>query len=167
MAIYYLDTSAIVKRYRVEKGTSTIDELFDHPSPQDRFYTSFLAVLELTSSVRRLVKAGQLTERIAGDIFSRFRQDIYESFRICPLDDETASHAISMIEKFGLRSADAIHMATAIFLFSAVSGSAQVMVTSDQELLQAAKASNYQVLDPQDDNSIVVLRELRANSRIS
>ncbi len=149
MTIYYFDTSAIVKRYRVEKGTPVVDEIINEPLPEEKFYISFLAILEVTSSITRLERNGQLTNNITGEILSRFRRDILDHFRIWPLDDEITNNAVSMVENFGLRAADAIHMATASYIFSATPGSSHIMVSSDRELLQAAKAFNFIAIDPQ------------------
>ena len=162
MVVFYFDTSAIIKRYRIEKGTAIVDEILGNPFSQDIFYTSFLTILEVTSSITRLKRSSQLTDYLAREIFSRFRQDIHEHFRILPLDNETATNAISLVEQYGLRSADAIHMATAIYIFCAIAGSAHAMVSSDRELVQAAKSSNIVVLNPEIEDSLNMLRKLRA-----
>jgi len=52
MAIFYVDTSAIVKRYRREKGTEVIDELLEDPPLADRFYISFLKFMQRFSVTR-------------------------------------------------------------------------------------------------------------------
>jgi uncharacterized protein len=165
MAVYYFDTSALVKRYRAEKGTAIIDEILGDPLLQDRFFTSFLTILEVTSSITRLVRAAQLTEKISIEIFSRFRQDIHDYVRILPLDNDIAGQAVSVVERFGLRSADAIHMATAIYLFATFPIQERVMVSSDQELLQAAKTSNNMIaLNPESEGATDILRKLRTET---
>jgi predicted nucleic acid-binding protein len=161
MTAFYFDTSAIVKRYRIEKGTLAVDEIFNNYQSDDKFYTSFLAILEVTSSITRLARNGQISNYIAREILSRFKQDIHNSFQIFPLDDETASSAVFMVEQFGLRSADAIHMATAVLIFSVMPGSSFFMVSSDRELLEAAISCHITPLDPQNDTSIVLIQKSR------
>ena len=52
MTVFYLDTSAIVKRYRTEKGTEFIDRLFKEiETSEHRLATSFLSVLEFVSAL--------------------------------------------------------------------------------------------------------------------
>ena len=70
MAHFYLDTSAVVKRYRTEPGTDILSELLAQPIPDDRFYISFLLVLELTSGILRLAKGGQVRQSTANDIIA-------------------------------------------------------------------------------------------------
>jgi hypothetical protein len=43
MPLFYLDTSALVKRYRTEQGTEVVEQLLTNFSPEDRFFTSFLS----------------------------------------------------------------------------------------------------------------------------
>ena len=46
MPVYYLDTSAIVKRYLEEQGTEVMDRLLDDTGPHNSFYTSWLSILD-------------------------------------------------------------------------------------------------------------------------
>lgn len=104
MAIFYVDTSAIVKRYRREKGTEVIDELLEDPPLADRFYISFLSILELTSAIRRLSEAKNLNKGAAQEILARFHTDVQERFRVWPLDNEIVALAVSLVKEHSLRS---------------------------------------------------------------
>ena len=53
MPLFYLDTSALVKRYRTERGTEVVEQLLANFPPEDRFFTSFLSIIELTSAILR------------------------------------------------------------------------------------------------------------------
>lgn len=96
MPVYYLDTSAIVKRYRNEPGTEAIDRLFDSPQPDPQFYISFITILELTSSILRLVKGGQLGENVADDMLARFSWDIPGTFGVLPLTDKPLTGTVAV-----------------------------------------------------------------------
>ncbi len=163
MALFYVDTSAIIKRYQREKGTGVVDQLIDNPVGEDRFYTSFLSVLELTSGIMRLTKGGQLQEHNANELIARFREDLRQRFRVWPLDNDITSKAVSIVEQHKLRSADAIHMATALAIFSLISGHDSVLVSSDHEMLEAAEASQLATIDPQEANSLDKLFQLRVD----
>jgi len=86
MPVFYLDTSALVKRYRTELGTEVVEELLGNPRPQDRFFVSFLSIIELTSGVLRLARGGQLREDIAQEILARFRHDVRDLLRVWPYE---------------------------------------------------------------------------------
>lgn len=165
MPVFYLDTSAIVKRYRLEEGTRVMDYLLEDPPGEDRFYTSFLSVLELTSGILRLAKGGKLTEDIAAQILSRFRRDMREQFRVWPLDSGIVSAAIPVVAQHRLRSGDAIHLSTAMAIFSLISSQEAVIVSSDNELVGAATSSGITALDPRDSDALERLARLRTSSR--
>lgn len=165
MTVFYVETSALVKRYRREAGTSLVDELLSDPLPADRFYTSFLSVLELTSAITRLMKGGELQQKAADEILSRFRQDLRQLVRVWPLDNDIAASAVSMVLEHRLRSADAIHLATATAIFSVISGPESVLVSSDRELLNAASEARITTLDPLESGVSNRLAEIRRSGR--
>ena len=64
MAVFYLDTSALVKRYKTEEGSDIIDYLYDNLPRGHSQATSFLTVLEFEKVVfvcddDELMKAGR------------------------------------------------------------------------------------------------------------
>jgi predicted nucleic acid-binding protein len=162
MPVFYIDTSALVKRYRTEQGTGVVEALLSDPRPEDRFFLSFLSIIELTSGVLRLARGRQLREETAREILARFRGDIRTFFRIWPLNEEVAADALSQVEEHRLRSADALHLATAQRIASLASGATVVMVSSDQELLDATHAAGLTTLDPKAPGSLEKLKQLRA-----
>ena len=162
MVIFYLDTSALLKRYRTEQGTDVVTELLVTPTPDDRLYISFLAVLEFTSGILRLVRGGQLAVSIADGILARFRQDVRDFSRIWPLNEEITNSAVAVVEEHRLRSGDAIHLATALAIGSVQPEVLFVLVSSDHELLDAAAAAGLTVLDPAEPRAFFQLSGIRA-----
>ena len=150
MPIYYLDTSAIVKRYIDEPGTMAVDLLFEDAHSESGFYTSFLSVLEFTSVITRGANSGRLDRDSASTILARFHQDVDGAFQLWPLDAPVLRAAVAVAENYGLRSADAIHLSTASAIFGLAPDSEGVLVSSDRELLAAAASSGMGVLNPQD-----------------
>ncbi len=150
MPVFYLDTSAILKRYRSEQGTEVVDRLLLDPPPENRFYTSSLAALEVRSALSRLVRGGHLDRNLADDLIARFGEDTLRVIQLWPLDDSILSIALRVAARYGLRSGDAIHFATAEIIFRLTSESDNVFVSSDRELLEAAVDSGMEVLDPQN-----------------
>ena len=64
MAAFYLDTSALAKRYKTEEGSDIIDYLYDNLPKGHSLATSFLTVLEFEKVVfvcddDELMKAGR------------------------------------------------------------------------------------------------------------
>ena len=150
MPVYYLDTSVILKRYRDEQGTEVVDRLLSEPQPDDRFYTSFLSVLEVRAGIARLVRSGQLDTTFAGHLLATFQEDTQRILQLWPLDNSILSAAVDVADHHGLRSGDAIHLATAASIFRLAPELKKVLVSSDRELLEAAVDSGMEVLDPQN-----------------
>ncbi len=64
MSLFYLDSSALVKRYKTEKGSVAMDVLFEQKTSDDRLATSFLAVIEITGVAAGSVCTGLILTRI-------------------------------------------------------------------------------------------------------
>ena len=161
MAHFYLDTSAVVKRYRTEPGTDVMSTLLEQPTPDDRFYVSFLLVLEFTSGILRLVRGSRVRQSTADGIIARFRQDARDLLRIWPLDDSILGSAISVVHNHRLRSADAIHLATALAVSSVEANVPLTLVTSDAELAEAGQAAGLETLTPGNPEAMARLNQIR------
>ena len=158
MVIYYLDTSAVVKRYITsEAGADFMRVLLEDAVSDEIFSISYFGVLEFNAVIRRQMRSGRLTDAA----IQKFEQDSSDIFRVVPSDGETLQQALPVIQAYGLRTGDAIHLATALSI-AAVSGYNQTfMVTSDGELLAAAEAAGMGALDPQADGAMDRLLSIR------
>ncbi len=151
MALFYLDTSAIIKRYRHEQSTDVIDELFlrQAQAANIRFFSSFLIVIEVTSAILRLAKGRHLFEDAAAQVLVNFRADITERIHVWPLDETITHAAVHVVEQHRLKSGDAIHLATALAISRTIPGETVVVVASDTQLIAAAGASGLEALNPE------------------
>jgi len=162
MTVFYLDTSAIVKRYRTEKGTEFIDRLFKEiETSEHRLATSFLSVLEFVSALRRLVKAKEISQEIFADSLARFVADIERYFAMSPVDDTTISKSIFLIIKHAVKTADSIHLVSAIELREVLRKSEErlIFVGDDEELCTAALNESIDVINPRENGAMQKLGE--------
>ena len=148
MSRYYIDSSALVKRYHREHRSADVETLFNEPN--SRFLVSRLALVEVHSSLARLVREKvlnepqfmQLTAHIAADVAG----GILAVAAIGPrrLDDAAAilsTHGLTT----NIRTLDAIHLATAQALNARTRLSA--LVAADKKMLAAASLCGLTVLD--------------------
>lgn len=121
----YFDTSVLVKRYVKEPGSSIAAVLLR----KHRILSSALAPLEAVSAFSRRLAAGELEEEARRAILERLRADCqhWELVEVSPLVLERAE---ALIQDTGLRTLDAIHVASALF-FQAASGIRIPFVTAD------------------------------------
>ena len=78
MAIFYLDTSAILKRYRTENGTDVVSELYEQLASRDLLLTSHFACLEFECVAARALKAKLLTPAAHNMLLGGLARDIGE-----------------------------------------------------------------------------------------
>jgi len=60
--VYFLDTSALVKRYHPERGSAVVQRAFAEPSA--RRIISDISIIEVHSAFARRVRMGEITQRI-------------------------------------------------------------------------------------------------------
>ncbi len=158
MPIYYLDASAVLKRYFVdEAGARFMKTLLEEPEDDDVFCIASFGILEVNAAIRRRVSNQQLMH----DALMRFSLDSVEMLRVIPMDDDSFSEALSVIEDYRLRAGDAIHLATALSIAAIAGGAQAIMVTSDTELLYASEAAGIPAIDPQADDAMGSLLQIR------
>ena len=84
MALYYLDTSALVKLYVREPGTERLLGLTDRPD-DNRLAILVLAQLELRSAIRRREKNGELSAALAAQLLGLFTRHVEGRFLTQPV----------------------------------------------------------------------------------
>jgi len=148
MARYFIDSSALVKRYHQESGTPTVEGLFNVPG--NRFFISRLALVEVHSSFARLVREGVLTKTDFGKLIARLEDDVAAGvLTVAAASSRRLAEASSLLGSHGLtytmRSLDAVHLATA----QALHGRSRVaaFVAADKKLLAVAAVCGLAVLD--------------------
>ena len=141
MSVFYLDSSAWVKRYAQEKGSERVQRLFDQ---RERLGSSSLGYVEAAAALCR-----RLSEEDLARFETRLKLDWQEMTRL-PVSAEVIDEAVSLARRHKRRGADAVHLATALTLGRALAevNATVVLVTSDEELLQAARAAGLQVENP-------------------
>lgn len=161
MAVFYLETSALLKRYRTEKGTELLDELFEGKQESEIFTTSYFTSLEVTSVAARLFKAETITKRSYHQLLGRLSQDIRRLVILQPVSDFILSEALNLIMDYTLRAPDAIQLATAYMVKSTIVGQPLYFICADAKLRGACVSSELTALDPESADSVKVLKSYR------
>ena len=131
----YLDTSALVKRYVQEKGSSHIDALF---SRSDFVAASMLAYPEILSAFQRRYRDGDYSKETLAKIMRSFESE-WKSLFIIKLTEDIVLKTKELILAHFLRGADSIHLSSALWLKSATKADV-TFVASDAHLISAARA---------------------------
>lgn len=147
MALYYLETSALVKLYVLEPGTDRLLHLASNAS-ENRLVVLEVSPVEVRSAIRRRERAGDISPDTASLILDRLQQHMESRFLRQVLDDTVLDGALEMIDRYALRAYDAIQLAGCLALKIATGTEHPTFVCSDHQLLAAAHSELIPVLDP-------------------
>jgi len=146
MPFYYLDTSALLKRYRTENGTDVLDAIFSGRTQHEFFMTSHFTAVEVESVAARALKGRLLSKKAQGVLLSLFADDLEDLLIVLPVSTALLSEAAAVARHYSLRAGDALHLASALQAKQA-SVAEIVFVASDKELVEASKAAEFTVLE--------------------
>jgi len=135
--VAFFDTSALVKHYHLERGSSVVNELMETYIVA----ISELAIVEMTSALMRRHLSGELRRSNLEWALERFYSDL-ENYVVVPISSETISLATSLVIKHGLKTLDSLQLASAL----RIKAEARVFVTFDEKLKKAAEKEGFKVL---------------------
>jgi uncharacterized protein len=147
LALYYLETSALVKLYIREPGTERLLSLADRSS-ENRLAILALAQVEFRSAVRRRERNGEIPALVAAQLLELFKRHVEARFISQAVTDFVLDIASMLVDRHGLRAFDAVQLAGYTALKSSAGTDIPVFVCSDQELLRAAQHEGVPILDP-------------------
>ena len=147
MALYYLDTSALVKLYIVEQGSDRVLALADRFSRNQLAILS-LAVVEFRSAIRRRERNGDLAANVANEVLETFRRHLETRFAAQHVTDYVLDTACRLVDRHCLRAGDAVQLAGYVILRRSALPDVPLFVCSDRELLAAAAQEGAPVFDP-------------------
>ncbi len=147
MALYYLETSALVKLYVYELGTEHLLDLTSSEAGH-RFAILSLAQVEFRSAIRRQHRGGEISGSEADGLIESFRQHAEGKFIVQPFTDSLLDVALALIDGYPLRGYDAMQLAGYMVLRSISGAEEPIFVCADKTLLSAARNEGCPILDP-------------------
>jgi predicted nucleic acid-binding protein len=148
---YYLDASALIKRYANEPGSTWIRQITDREAQ----YTILLAEITLSEVAAALAAKHRAPGGISAPqrerALSRFLEDCDTHFLFLPVDRPVIDRAVVLTQKHRLRGYDAVQLATALVTRETLEQqnlSAPIFVASDHDLLVSAIAEDLMVENP-------------------
>ena len=125
---WYADSSAILKLLIVEKESATLIDFIDFT-----MQSSVLTRIEITRTLHKIAP-----EKITD------AQIILKGIDLTPINPAILSMAENFAPLITLKSLDALHFATVIFLDSSVEG----VITYDKQMIKNAKELGIKVVSP-------------------
>ncbi len=150
MALYFFDSSALVKRHVNELGSRWVRSL-THVKADHTIYLSRITAVEIVSAITRRQRGRSLSVAQGAAILGHFRRHLAQRYNILELTPPLLVDAMTMARKHGLRAYDAVQLTAMIEAsrFHHAAGSGLVtMISADHELNNAAIAEGLTVDDP-------------------
>lgn len=149
---FYMDASALVKRYVPEKGSAHVDAIVD-TAPAERIYDLNLGVGEVLSILVRKRNAGILSAADFSQAVANFDVEIVRATEVCkvPITGRLVTSSFPLIVAHSINATDALILKLALALARKLraSGNDLALVASDQRLLRAAQAEGLTTFDPE------------------
>jgi uncharacterized protein len=150
VAAYFLDSSALLKRYLSEIGTAWVQSLTAKASGNILLISRITSV-EILSAIARRHREGSLTleqAQLLRTIFQQHSTDQYEIVELTPLLTTLAGE---LCDRQSLRAYDAVQLASALTILPIIAQSPEnslTFLTADDRLLRAAQLEHLQADNP-------------------
>src|SRR5947209_3805070 len=143
-----MDSSAIVKRYVVEIGSSWVQGITNPATANPIFIAQITGVEVVSALVRRSpAPVAHLLARALAD----FRWDYFNQYQLVSIDEPIVARAMTLAELHRLRGYDAVQLAAALELVATPVASLPgglVFISADTRLLAAATPEGLAVDNP-------------------
>ncbi|MCC6422249.1 MAG: type II toxin-antitoxin system VapC family toxin [Phycisphaerales bacterium] len=149
MAILFLDSSAVVKRYVAEAGTGWVIGLTT-PSAGNVIHISVMTGAEVIAAFARRRQIGSMTPDDVERAIAEFYEDWAVLYELVRADREVVNRAMLLARRHGLRGYDSVQLASAIEV-NALAKQATVafrFISADEDLNVAAQAEGLQTENP-------------------
>ena len=157
----YLDSSALFKRYQKEQGTTALNARLRKEAKGLRsVFSSVLTYAEIHAAFARRAREKLLSPGEAAAVQDEFDADWVLSIAPIELGAGVLVFVRDLVKRFPLRGADAIHLASALWLRDIAKlgmktdqySGPLIFVSSDKQLAKAAANSHLDVFNPETGN---------------
>ena len=149
MVVYFIDSSALVKRYVSETGTAFVIGITD-PAAAHRLYIARITGVEVIAALARRGRAGDIAADALAAALTQFRQELTTLYRIVEITSALLSDAMRLAETRAVRGYDAVQLAAALRVHTECRalGLPATLVSADGDLNDAAVADGLAVENP-------------------
>lgn len=140
---FFLDTSALFKRYTDEPGTDIVNKVFEEKATR---FISQLTITEVASNLKRLEEIdGLISDAEFKQFLKVFLGDIAGgSIYTLEVTPQVILTSVDLCSEQYLTPIDALQLATAL----SIKSGGLVFICSDHKLLKVAELHGLQVLNP-------------------
>ena len=137
-----------MKLYVREPGTDSMVQLA-HPTNGNTLSLLGLSRIEFRSAVRLRQRCGDITAQIAQEVIATLDQHWSSLYLVQPVTEEVVEQAAAVLDRHPLRAYDAMQLAGCIAVQPKLRET-PCFVCADHNLLRAAEAEGFAILNPSD-----------------
>lgn len=150
MAIYFIDSSGLVKRYISETGSAWVLGLFD-PALNNEVFIAAITSVEIVAAITRRSRSGSISITDATIIRNQFKSDLQKDYQIVEITENIINSGMVLSETYGLRGYDAIQLAAGRAVNSLCIANRLppiIFVSADNELNAAVVSEGLMIENP-------------------
>lgn len=143
--LLFLDSSAVVKYYLTEGGSTWMRSLVD--DPQNIILVSGIALPEVTSALARRQREGLFGKRFLRQSYQSFQEDLRVVFQRIPVEEAVLAEAAELTLRHPLKGYDAVQIASALRVKGRFAD--LTFISADVQMLTAAQSEGLQTDNPE------------------
>ncbi len=150
MSLYFLDSSALAKRYVTETGSDWVRAIAD-PAQGNTLIIARIAWVEVLGALARRQREAALAVDDVARAIRTFRYHLDTQYQVVELDAVLAMAAGDLVTRHPLRAYDAVQLASALRVQTELARSrdtALIFVSADERLTVVAQAEGLPTDDP-------------------
>jgi uncharacterized protein len=150
VAVYFCDSSAIVKCYMQEQGSAWMVAWLD-AAAMHHLYLARITGVEVIAAVRRRARLGDIAAPDVAAALAQFRQDFAGLYRVIEITPALVTRAMGFAETYALRGYDAVQLAAAVEIHTRgeiLGVPVLTLISADEDLNVAAAAEGLAVENP-------------------
>jgi predicted nucleic acid-binding protein len=148
---YFLDSSAIAKRYLTETGSEFVADLVDH-SALNTIVLAEITRVEVAAALAARQRTGSgLTMKERDQAVALMLRHCDREYRMVPLTPDVLGRAVGLTQNHRLRGFDAVQLGAALITNDSLRAAGLeglVFVTADNDLIHAAMAEKLPSENP-------------------
>jgi predicted nucleic acid-binding protein len=156
VTLFYLDASALCKRYAPETGTDLVNRLFSEAT-KDRMLALHIGLGEVMSVIVRRHNGGLIPHEGYAQALTDFRAEVVDAgdLRLEPITAVLIHSSLELIARHSLNATDALVLRSALDTADGLraAGDDLVLVSSDARLTRAAAAAGLLHFNPELDSA--------------
>lgn len=154
MTYYYVDPSALAKRYLREDGSRQVRSLTSDDN-NNVIFVAEISLAEISAVIAANRRApGGISEGMRRRILARFLSDCHQRFDIITTSRPIIDKAVELCQRYRLRGYDAVQLSAAVSVQKTLDAHSSridlTFVASDIDLLNAARIELRQTVEPRN-----------------